>query len=121
MTKTNQALGEWGEGKAAEYLEGIGYQILERNFRTPYGEIDLIAQINSEIIFVEVKTRSSRNFGYPEEAITAKKMQHMIESAESYMQEQEDQQKDWRIDVIAIEKPKDVSKPLIEHFENISG
>ena len=121
MTKNNHALGEWGEGKAAQYLEGKGYKILGRNLRTPYGEIDLIAQIDSEIIFVEVKTRSSRSFGYPEEAITTKKMQHMIESAESYMQEQEGQQKDWRIDVIAIEKPKDASKPSIEHFENISG
>lgn len=121
MTKNNLALGEWGEGKAAEYLEGIGYQILDRNIRTPYGEIDLIAEINSEIVFVEVKTRSSRSFGYPEEAVTSKKMQHMIDSAESYLQEQNDQQKDWRIDVIAIEKLKGKNIPLIEHFENVSG
>ncbi len=121
MTNNNQKLGKWGEEKAANYLLYKGYQILEKNLRTPYGEIDLVVLIKSEIVFVEVKTRSSRKYGTPEEAITKKKLQHMLESAENYMQEHEELENDWRIDVIAVEKPGKSEPIIIEHFENISG
>ncbi len=120
MSIDNQALGKWGEEKASDYLIEKGYQVLAHNIRTPYGEIDLLAQDGSCLVFVEVKTRSSKYFGHPEEAITPKKMQHMIESAESYLQKL-GENKDWRLDVIAIEKEKKSRTPMIEHFENVSG
>jgi putative endonuclease len=120
LTNNNekQELGDWGENYAAKYLEGKGYQILARNVRTPYGEIDIIAKEKDQIIFVEVKTRTSRKFGYPEEAITENKITHLIESAEFYLQEHPEFNIDWRIDVIAIQVDPQRSSPTLAHFEN---
>ncbi|MBT3239345.1 MAG: YraN family protein [Chloroflexi bacterium] len=120
MSNHKQALGKWGEEKASAYLSGKGFHILAHNIRTPYGEIDLIAQDGSTLVFIEVKTRTTKNFGNPEEAITKKKLQHMIDSAESYMQELEEK-KDWRLDVVAVEKDKNSNSVSIEHFENVNG
>lgn len=112
-------LGGWGETMAAEYLVGIGYVILERNFRTQYGEIDLVAQIEDILVFVEVKTRTSRKFGYPEESISPKKKEHLLASAQAYVQSHQELERDWRIDVLAIEQVGSNSLPEITHFENI--
>lgn len=112
-----QTLGAWGEQVAAKFLEEQGYTILERNLRTPYGEIDLVAHSGSELVFVEVKTRSSERFGHPEEAVTETKAVHMIESAEAFLLENPETHQDWRIDVISIlRKPGEA--PEILHFEN---
>jgi putative endonuclease len=113
-----KALGNWGESYAVKYLEGKGYQILARNVRTPYGEIDIIAKEKDQFIFVEVKTRASQKFGYPEEAITENKIIHLIESAEFYLQEHLDLNIEWRIDVIAIQVDPRKSSPTLTHFEN---
>ena len=113
----NIQLGKWGEQQAEKFLLEKGYQILTRNVRTPYGEIDLIAQKDEILVFVEVKTRSSRTYGNPEEAVTETKLTHMIDSAESYLQENTDSLQDWRIDVIAVTKTSGYN-PEIIHFEN---
>jgi putative endonuclease len=112
-------LGGWGETIAAEYLAGNGYVILERNFRTQYGEIDLITLDKEILVFVEVKTRTSRKFGYPEEAISPKKNEHLLASAQAYIQTHQEMERDWRIDVIAIERIERNSLPEITQFENI--
>ncbi len=112
-------LGGWGETIAAEYLTGNGYVILERNFRTQYGEIDLIALDKEILVFVEVKTRTSRKFGYPEEAISPKKKEHLLASAQAYLQTHQEMERDWRIDVLAIERIDRNSLPEITQFENI--
>lgn len=114
----NQELGDWGEAYAAKYLEGKGYQILAQNVRTPYGEIDIVAKELDQIIFVEVKTRTSRKFGYPEDAITESKITHLIESAEFYLQEHPEINVDWRIDVIAIQVDPQRNSPALAHFED---
>ena len=62
-------LGAWGEQHAADYLTCQGYAILGRNVHSSYGEIDLIAQHQGVVVFVEVKTRASTRFGYPEDAL----------------------------------------------------
>jgi putative endonuclease len=119
MSNSRQSLGQWGESKAAEYLQTKGYQVLACNVVTPYGEIDLLATHLEELVFVEVKTRRSRAYGNPETSITPKKMQHMIDSALAYLQEHPEYTGDWRIDVIAIQKlPNDQVE--ITHFENVS-
>lgn len=110
-------LGQWGEQQAERFLQSKGYQILHRNIRTPYGEIDLLAQKTGVLVFVEVKTRSSRAYGNPEDAVTASKLTHMIESAQSYLQENPDLAQDWQIDVIAVRKISG-QPPEIIHFEN---
>ena len=78
MAGSNQSLGRWGETVAAVYLIDLGYIILECNFRTPYGELDLVTFYQDQVIFVEVKTRSSNRFGWPEESITEKKKMKRI-------------------------------------------
>ena len=76
MTKYKKEIGAWGEGIAADWLAEHGYQIVARNVRTPYGEIDIIAQQGDVTIFVEVKTlTSSANF-FPETNITPETTAH---------------------------------------------
>lgn len=127
MAKTHeQYIGRWGETVAAYYLEARGYQVLARNVRTPHGEIDLVTRQGETggLVFIEVKTRTNASYGLPEEAVDAKKLEHLFRSAEVYLQGHPDQAAlAWRIDVIAIqgkpgEKAEDVN---IEHFENITA
>jgi len=113
--KHNQRIGKWGEDTATKYLTQRGYEIVARNVRTPYGEIDIIAKQNDITIFVEVKTRTSNTMGLPEEAITPRKRQHMLAAADHYAAEHEIDH--WQIDVVAIEG-KPGSKPTITYFEN---
>ena len=114
-----QTLGHRGEVLAANMLENKGYIILERNWRTPYGEIDLIAQHDDVITFVEVKTRASRSLGPPEISITPRKEAHMRSAAEYYIQQHPELTNDWRIDAITIQLNTDNTPPLIDHFENV--
>lgn len=128
MANRRQLLGRWGESLAAEYLIDKGYLVLERNVRTPYGEIDLICRLVEEgvfpaaevhvTVFVEVKTRSTQTFGLPEESVTAHKREHLIAAAQSYLQDHPDLGDIWRIDVIAIQRLQPGKPPVIHHFEN---
>lgn len=115
---TRQEIGKWGETVASEYLTGQGFTILERNVRTPYGEIDLIARLGDLLVFVEVKARTSHQYGYPEEAITYRKQAHLRSSVEYYIQESSILDSDWRVDAISIEGVPG-KKPIITHFENV--
>jgi len=117
MTNARQKLGRWGEDLAARFLTERGYTILEQNARNPYGEIDLVAQKGGTTTFVEVKTRTSKLFGYPEEAITPKKQEHLLASALHYLQTHPELGEDWQIDVVAIRKWRN-EPPEIVHFEN---
>ena len=81
----NINLGKYGEDLACKYLKTKGYKIKERNFRTFLGEIDIISEYKGNIVFVEVKTRSSNKFGYPEEAINYSKQQKIIKNALCYL------------------------------------
>jgi putative endonuclease len=114
-----QSLGHLGESLAASYLEQRGYSILERNCRTPYGEIDLVSKTGETIVFVEVKTRSSKSLGPPEISITARKQEHMRSAAEYYIQQHPELQCDYRIDVITVQKPNRDDQAIIDHFENV--
>jgi putative endonuclease len=117
MTR-NQRIGQWGETVALAYLKGKGYRVLGQNIRTPYGEIDLLAEYEGITVFVEVKTRTSGMFGEPEIAVNARKQAHMLASAEYYTQQHEIDH--WQIDVIAITgKPGGGQK--LHHFENALG
>jgi len=118
MSSNRQSLGRWGENLATEYLSRNGYTILQRNLHTPYGEIDIIAKQKESIVFVEVKTRRSDSYGYPEEAITPAKQSHLLAAAQSYLQSFSSADVNWRVDVIAIRCNKNTS-PEIIHFENV--
>jgi putative endonuclease len=113
--KHNQKIGKWGEDAVAAYLAGCGYEIIARNARTPYGEIDIIARQNDVTIFIEVKTlRLSKNF-FPEQNVTARKQAHMLACAEHYAMENAIDH--WQIDVISVEGKVGL-EPKITHFEN---
>ena len=118
MTTQKQAFGQWGEETAAAYLEANGYTILERNFHTAHGEIDIVASKAAVLIFVEVKTRSSHAFAYPEDSVTQRKQAHMLSAAEEYLQAHPESGESWQFDVIAIER-KPGGSPEIVHFENV--
>lgn len=117
MTR-QQRVGRWGERLASERLKAEGYEILASNVHTPYGELDLVARKQGVIAFVEVKTRSSDAFGLPEEAITAQKRSHLIQSAQAYLQSHPELDEDWRVDVIAIRILPDEEQPQIVWYEN---
>jgi putative endonuclease len=115
MTKHNQTVGHWGEESASAYLVQHGYEIVARNARTPYGEIDIIAKQEDVTIFVEVKTlTSSKNF-FPEQNVTSRKREHMLACAQFYAAENTIDH--WQIDVIAVEGKQGL-KPKVTHFEN---
>ena len=115
--KTTRELGKWGEAQAKAYLEDQGFEVISQNVYTDYGEIDLVATRADQIHFVEVKTRSNKRFGHPEESVTPAKLRHMIDSAESFLQQHPDLKGSWQIDVIAIQV-SDHGKLEIEVFEN---
>ena len=111
----NQRIGKWGEEIAAGFLIRRGCEIITRNARTPYGEIDIVARQEDVTLFVEVKSRTSNKMGLPEEVITPRKREHMLAAAEHYAAEH--QIDHWQIDVISVEG-KPGSAPRITHFEN---
>ena len=113
----NQTIGRWGEDVAADYLAQKGYEIRERNARTPYGELDLIVMHSGGLVVVEVKTRTSSRYGLPELAISTRKQEHLIASAEHYAQENGIDH--WQIDAISVEGKPSGGKPKITHFEDI--
>lgn len=101
LNRRNQ--GKAGEDLAAKYLEQNGLKILERNYRFDHGEIDLIAEEGEELVFVEVKTRRSKIFGSPEEAVTEKKQEKVYAVADGYLFERDIDNRPCRFDVVAIE------------------
>ncbi len=113
--KHNQRVGQWGEDAVAAYLAERGYEVVARNARTPYGEIDIVARQTDIVIFIEVKTRTSNKMGLPEDSVNARKQAHMLACAEHYAAEKAIDH--WQIDVVAVEG-KVGSKPMITHFEN---
>jgi putative endonuclease len=103
-----------GENLAAEFLKKKGFQIIARNYRFKHAEIDLIVQQNDWLIFVEVKTRSSNEFGEPEEFVNEFKASKIFEAAEEYIFKV-DWQGNIRFDVVSV---KFGAKTEIEHFED---
>ena len=118
-------LGSGGERLAATWLEARGYRIVARNWRCPYGEIDLVAEAapgdagsgdDGEIVFVEVKTRRGVAMGAPEEAITRVKRRHLIAAAQTYLAEHGADRRAYRIDVIAVDLTNTGTLRQIRHY-----
>jgi len=111
-------IGALGEKIAAEYLTGLGYMIRERNFRLREGEIDIIAEKDDFLVFIEVRTRTSTSYGTPEESVTAQKKERLIALAEAYREDRADLPSSWRIDVVAIELGPKREVSRLEIIEN---
>ncbi|MFO8240758.1 MAG: YraN family protein [Dissulfuribacterales bacterium] len=108
-------LGEKAEGLAEAFFKERGYNVLERNYRVRWGEIDLILEDRSRIIFVEVKSRLSSKYGQPQEAITHHKRRQIIRVAKWYLQKKGYLDREIRFDVLAI-RFYGIGKPTIEHI-----
>ena len=106
MVKTTatyrQQYGKEGEHDAEVFLRSAGYRIRAVNWHSPLGEIDVIAEYNNAIVFVEVKTRSSLAYGSAAEAVTKKKQKRMIRAALSYLKKELLHDREVRFDVLAI-------------------
>ena len=110
-----------GERLARDFLKKQGYHILETNYCCPEGEIDIVARHKDYLVFIEVRTKKSLEFGSPEESITPVKKARMRTTASHYRQTHNDLPQLWRIDVVAIELDQK-GKPLrIELIENAVG
>lgn len=118
MSNRKVTFGKWGEETAAHYLVANGYTILNRNYHTAHGEIDIVAGRENALIFVEVKTRSSHTFAFPEDSVNLHKQAHLLSAAQDYLQAHPNSPESWQFDVIAIEK-KAGDKTDIVHFENV--
>jgi putative endonuclease len=111
-----QQTGRLAENLAREYLEKEGFIIKATNWRCRESEIDIIAQKDAETVFVEVRAKSSKEFGTPAESITRRKQEKLIAAADRYMSEITDPTTDWRIDFIGIEFTTSGSR--LEHIPN---
>jgi len=118
MQRSKKQIGDKGEDIAFDFLINKGYEVIQRNYRCRFGEIDIIAEHNGIIIFIEVKTRHTASFGMPQEAITHSKIQKISKTAVLYVQEKNLIDQACRFDVIAITYPKYSLEPDILHIEN---
>jgi putative endonuclease len=104
-------LGERGEDAAARFLRRHGYKILVRRFKSRAGEVDIICRHKDWLVFVEVKTRKSDNYGTPSEAVTREKQRHMSRVALDYLRLLDNPQVHWRFDIVEVLMQDGAKKP----------
>lgn len=119
MPNNTISKGRLGEAIAAKFLVKAGYKILEKNFHSRVGEIDIIALANQTLVFVEVKTRWSKRFGEAVEAVTFWKLRSITKTANYYKLLHPELPDNLRIDVVSV----DISEktPKIEIIKNVTG
>ena len=109
--RQNKRLGKTGENKAVRYLKGQGYSILERGYKNPFGEVDIIAAKQDIVAFVEVKTRLNENYGAPAEAVDKKRRDKYVQAAKYYFYGKQ-------IDVTVRFDIIEILRGEINHIEN---
>ena len=115
MPTPRTRLGNRGEDIARRHLLGLGWHILETNYRSKWGEVDIVAREGDQLVFVEVRTRQSDDkFGGPKESVTHKKKERLQATAETYIQELDQPPAGWRIDLIAVVLTRG-EPPQVEH------
>lgn len=107
-----------GEYLAVKFLKKKGYKILQRNYRRRIGEIDIICYDHGDIVFVEVKTRYTDNYGPPEFSVTKAKKRQVIKVASYYIAEKNITDVEVRFDVVSIFFPPNTKHPKITHFKS---
>jgi putative endonuclease len=116
MTKTSQILGAHGEDLAAAYLTGTGMVLLDRNWRCPYGEIDIIARDGDIVVFCEVKTRRGTLFGPPAEAVVGAKARRLRKLAGLWLSNSTVRPREIRFDVVSV-LPLQQGSAQIQHLK----
>ena len=112
------ALGKLGEELARRMLQELGNTILDTNYRCRWGEVDIVAQDGDDIVFVEVRTCSSAQFGTPEESITEAKIERLVSTAQEYLQSKHRESTNWRIDLVAVRMRGDGQMLRIDHIKH---
>lgn len=115
-----QKTGARGEARALAYLEGKGYELAEKNYRSEYGEIDIIVRNNEYLVFTEVKTRRKNAVDRPSAWVDKKKQKKLIETARVYLSENSTELQP-RFDVVEIINNNETGESYIEHIENAFG
>lgn len=95
--------GKRGENLACRFLKGKGYRIIKKNFRTRFGEIDIVADDNGTVCFVEVKARSYTSFGLPEEFVDRRKQKKLVKTALAYTSSGHTDSRDMRFDIVSVD------------------
>ena len=120
-----QQIGRIGESLARAHLTAQGYRIIAANYRTRWGEVDLIARDGATWVFAEVRTRRSDTYGLPEESVTAAKLARIIQTAQEYLAEHAAEPDaaavHWRLDLIAIRLGPGRRIRTINHLQNIAA
>ena len=116
MTIHRQRLGEHGESMACDELERLGYRIVARRYRSRFGEIDVVADDEGTVVFVEVKTKTDSSFGDPAEAVTLQKQRRLVSMGEDYVASHRLDDTPCRFDVVSILFGD--GNPLIEVYQN---
>lgn len=118
MTEKRLKFGKEGEAAAVKFLKKRGYRILEKNFRSQVGEIDIIAEHDKVVVFVEVKTRTNEEYGHPVTALTPTKQKKIARTAQSFLARHKIDNRETRFDVVAItglpDNPKQWNVELFE-------
>lgn len=118
MKTQRQKLGKRGEDIAVKYLKKNKYKIVEQNYHAGrYGEIDIIARDRDQIVFIEVKAKTDKQFGSPEQELTHNKKKKLHRAIHNYLFKHFLQDKPWRMDLIAIEIPS--AKINLKHYKNL--
>ena len=102
MPSARSKLGALGERIAEAHLESLGVEVEARNFRTRFGEVDIVGREGGETVFVEVRTKRSTAYGTPEESLTPRKQARLVKTALAYLAEHGREASPWRIDLVAI-------------------
>lgn len=118
MKGFNLQTGKLGEDIAKDYLEKNGYKIIERNFKTKYAEIDLVAQKDKELVIVEVRTKRGDLFGTPEESLDKRKLRKLWMNARGYIN-QVHWNGPYRVDAMCIILKADNSIDRLDHYPSI--
>ena len=124
MTTKKQDTGKLGEDVAVKYLEKHGYEIIERNYRKPWGEIDIVARETTgqiqELVFIEVKAQNINFEWRPEENVGFHKKRQLSKIVSTYLKEHRvSESQDWRIDVLALKLDFETKNAQVEHIKNI--
>lgn len=113
-----KALGDQAEQLAARLLEQRGLRILERNWRRPEGEVDLVAEDDEVLVFVEVRSRTGEEHGHPLETVNTRKQRRVVRAARRYLEECAISWKEFRFDVVGITFPEEGGDPIATYIED---
>lgn len=118
---SRRSTGQLGEKLAADFIRRKGYRIIEKNYRCPEGEIDIVAENKHCLVFVEVRSKTNATFGTPEESVTATKKARLATCALRYLTSHPSPDRSWRIDLVAVELDISGKVTRLEITENITG